>query len=137
MHTIDLHGMNREAAQRRIEEALENAPAYGEKVFRIIHGQGKHSGPDGGGFPVLKSWVRHWLTDGQNPYLHACQIYRGEEGSPYTAPNPGETVLVLGGAEQSSGVYHWEEDAAEREVRNHAKGMRADRLRKLRRKNYK
>ena len=136
MHTIDLHGLNREAAQQKIEAALQNAAQHGETVFRIIHGRGKHSGPAGGGFPVLKSWVRHWLATGKCAGLDSYQIYRGEDGSPYTPPNPGETILVLAGAENRSGNYDWEDDAAEREVRDNAKGLRADRLRKLRRKSY-
>lgn len=131
MKTIDLHGINREKAKQLLEETFQNAAEYGEAVIRIIHGQGKHSDQ----FPVLKSWVRHWLAARETPYSGSFKVYHGEEGSPYTAPNPGETIVVLA-EDVNQPVYFWEEDEEEREARNNAKGMRADRLRKLRRNNY-
>ena len=59
VETIDLHGMTLEEAKAKLEQKLCNAFQYGERVVRIIYGQGKHSA----NFPVLKSFVRRWLEE--------------------------------------------------------------------------
>lgn len=131
METIDLHGYNQEEARQLLERRLQNAAAYGERVVRIIHGQGKHSEV----FPVLKSFVRRWLEESDLAATLVAEVYRGEDGSPYTLPNAGETILVLKGA----GAAHHEpelnpEDEEEYEARRQAKAIRADRLRVARRR---
>jgi hypothetical protein len=133
METIDLHGLNRNEAQEKMEKGLDNALRSGEYVVRIIHGQGKHSEV----FPVLKSFVRHWLKESEFAAHHIKYIFRGEDGSPYTTPNPGETLVELNN--QPSIVANKTElldfeDEEEREGRRNAKRLRADRLRTARRR---
>lgn len=97
-----------------------------------MHGQGKHSEV----FPVLKSHVRKWLEESAFARERVVAFFRGEDGSPYTRPNAGETVVVLKGADSgppATPELDWEEEEA-REARRHAKGMRADRLRTARRR---
>ena len=93
VETIDLHGMTLEEAKVKLEQRLLNAYEYGERVVRIIHGQGKHSA----NFPVLKSFVRRWLENSAFAREYVETVFRGEDGSPYTLPNPGETVVRLKG----------------------------------------
>ena len=93
METIDLHGLGLAEARARLPEALAEARARGERVIRIIHGQGKHSES----FPVLKSFVRRWLEESDFARREVAIVFRGEDGSPYTPPNAGETVVVLRG----------------------------------------
>lgn len=125
--------MNRIEARYKVEAELLNAGEHGETVVRIIHGQGKHSEF----FPVIKSEVRQWLKESPVAQQNIESVFRGEDGSPYTLPNPGETVVLLKSAAHSNPepqISMAEED--EREARQNAKGIRADRLRKLRRQNY-
>lgn len=131
MEEINLHGLNQAEARRRLEEGLQGAVRHGVKVIRIIHGQGKHSES----FPVLKSFVRRWLEESGLARASVLSVFRGEDGSPYTAPNPGETVVLLKGTD----LTHTErersfEEEEEEEARRHAKGIRADRLRVARRR---
>jgi hypothetical protein len=131
MNLINLHGLNLEEARLKLENGLLSALENHEWVVRIIHGQGKHSEV----FPVVKSLVRRWLKESEFAVNHIETVYRGEDGSPYTAVNPGETIIVLknkGNQLLESELAYDEQE--EREARQHAKGMRADRLRKQRRK---
>ncbi|HEX7715141.1 MAG TPA: Smr/MutS family protein [Bacillota bacterium] len=131
METIDLHGYNQQEARELLERRLQNAAAYGERVVRIVHGQGKHSEV----FPVLKSFVRRWLEESDLAAMLVAEVYRGEDGSPYTLPNAGETILVLKGA---GTTYHEPQlnpdDEEEYEARRQAKAIMADRLRVARRR---
>ncbi|NLW55911.1 MAG: Smr/MutS family protein [Firmicutes bacterium] len=132
METIDLHGLSLEEAKIRLEKRLLSAFHYGEKVVRIIHGQGKHSEF----FPVIKSYVRHWLEESEFARQYVETYFRGEVGSPYTRPNPGETVVLFKGTEQSSGrneELSWEEEEEEW-ARKQAKRRRAEELRTKRRR---
>jgi len=130
MNSINLHGLNLEEAHAKLETGLKSALENREWVIRIIHGQGKHSEV----FPVIKSFVRRWLIQSEFALSNIETVYRGEDGSPYTIINPGETVIVLKGKPEQLPEPEWESDPdEEREGRQHAKGMRADRLRKLRR----
>jgi hypothetical protein len=129
MNSIDLHGLSVEEARVKLEIGLKSALVNQEWVVRIIHGQGKHSEV----FPVIKSMVRRWLD--QSDFAgHIQTIYRGEDGSPYTGVNPGETIVVLKSGQvqliDPKQEYDPEEEWA---ARRNRKGMRADRLRKLRR----
>lgn len=129
MNSIDLHGLTLVEARLKMETGLKSALVNGEWVVRIIHGQGKHSEA----FPVIKSMVRRWLDQSEFA-IHIQTFYRGEDGSPYTSMNPGETIVVLkSGTERPSEPELAYDPEEEREARQHSKGMRADRLRKLRR----
>jgi hypothetical protein len=124
METIDLHGLTLEEAKICLEKRLLSAYQYGEKVVRIIHGQGKHSEF----FPVIKSFVRRWLEESEFAREYVETYFRGEEGSPYTRPNPGETVLLFKGSDQTSGRYEelsWEEEEGDW-ARRQAKRWRAE-----------
>ena len=135
MVTIDLHGLSLEAAQEKVVCFLDGAYNHHEPVVRIIHGQGKHSEV----FPVIKSFVRHWLEESEFGREKITVVYRGEDGSPYTIPNPGETIVIL----KIPGISDLLEsqptlsvdDEEEREARKNAKAVRAERLRTARRRN--
>ena len=132
METIDLHGLSLEEAKERLEMRMRSAERFGEKVVRVIHGQGKHSEV----FPVIKSYVRRWLEESDFAREYVESVFRGEDGSPYTKINAGETVVLLKGAAELVGgepELDWEEEE-ERESRKLAKGQRADRLRVARRR---
>lgn len=131
MKTINLHGLTLDQARRDLEEKMNNAVLFGERVVCIIHGQGKHSET----FPVIKSYVRKWLESSGFAAEHVESVFRGEDGSPYTKPNAGETIVVLKGCEGlgHEDTFDWREEE-EDEARKNAKGIRADRLRKLRRR---
>lgn len=130
MENIDLHGLSLAEAKDKLEKRLTAALDYGERVVRVIHGQGKHSEY----FPVIKSHVRQWLESSEFALEHVESVFRGEDGSPYTSPNAGETVVVLRVEKPAHGEepVDWEEEEG-REARKMAKGMRADRLRTARR----
>lgn len=131
METIDLHGMTQEEAEETLKRRLLSAFQYGERTVRIIHGQGKHSTH----FPVLKSFVRRWLRESDFARTYVETVYRGEDGSPYTLPNPGETVVrlkgetIVGQDEEIDWVAEEEEWAA----RKQAKALKAQRRRAARR----
>lgn len=117
IESIDLHGLTRTAAIEKLTEKLLNALEYRESIVRIIHGQGKHSE----NFPVIKSAVRHWLEDSEFAKEHIRSIYRGEDGSPYTRPNAGETIIELKVSAtlvQSSAISWEEEERSEAERRS-------------------
>lgn len=130
IETIDLHGLTLDQARDRLQNGLEDAFQYNVGVVRIIHGRGKHSEV----FPVIKSYVRHWLKQSIFARERIASVFYGEDGSPYTSPNPGETIVLFKGANQypedTDGA--WEEE--EFEARKNAKSIRADRLRTLRRR---
>ncbi|TCL72426.1 Smr domain-containing protein [Hydrogenispora ethanolica] len=132
MNTIDLHGYSAAEAQLRLELHLLNALKHGERLVRIIHGQGKHSEH----FPVIKSQVRRWLTESPFAREHIRLVYRGEDGSPYTLPNAGETIveLVNDDAPPSRQPALDFDEEEEREARRNAKALRSDRLRTARRR---
>lgn len=131
--TIDLHGYSCDEARFKITEGLNNAFNYGEQIVRIIHGQGKHSEV----FPVIKSMVRHWLEDSDFARENVESIFRGEDGSPYTSPNPGETVVVLKNSfnKDLKPQLSYEEEER-REARANSKKIRAEQLRTARRRRY-
>ena len=123
--TINLHGLGLAEARERLPAGMEAALRHGERVVRIIHGQGKHSAV----FPVVKSFVRRWLEESDLARGAVEAVYRGEDGSPYTRPNPGETVVVLRGeGPEPPPAISWK-DEEEREARRHARKMRSPRRR--------
>ncbi|HBR30145.1 MAG TPA: hypothetical protein DD789_12005 [Firmicutes bacterium] len=133
METIDLHGMTLEEAKAKLEQRIENAFEYGERVVRIIHGQGKHSA----NFPILKSFVRRWLEEAELAQEYVETVFRGEDGSPYTLPNPGETVVRLKGETVigENEEIDWVADDEEWDVRKQIKGKKA-RQRRAARKQF-
>ena len=56
---LDLHSLHSEAARRLLLEFLHDATHNGLRCVCIIHGKGRHTE---GGEGILKSRVRHWLT---------------------------------------------------------------------------
>ncbi len=132
--TINLHGLGLAEVRARLPEALADARRHGERVIRIIHGQGKHSEA----FPVLKSFVRRWLEESDLARREVGVIFRGEDGSPYTPPNAGETIVVLRGPDRLEALpaappsVMAEEE--EREARRQTKALRAERNRIARRR---
>lgn len=133
MVTIDLHGITLEGAQEKIVQFFDGAYRRREKVVRVIHGQGKHSEV----FPVIKSFFRHWVQESEFGRKKIAAVYRGEDGSPYTTPNPGETIVVLnipGMSEPLEDEPTNSFDEEEREARRNAKAIRAERLRTARRR---
>ena len=56
---LDLHSLHSEAARRLLLEFLHDATQNSLRCVCVIHGKGRHSE---GGEGILKSRVRHWLT---------------------------------------------------------------------------
>ncbi len=56
--TLDLHGLTREAASRRLKNFIDRCLFLGHRRLRVIHGKG--SG-------VLREYVRHFLAE--NSYV--------------------------------------------------------------------
>jgi hypothetical protein len=133
MNSIDLHGLSLAEARQKLETGLQSALGRREPWVRIIHGQGKHSEV----FPVIKSFVRRWLKESEFALQYIESVFPGEDGSPLTSPNAGETIVLLRGAEVP--VSKKEPDFSEEEfeeARRNAKRLRADKLRTLRRQKY-
>ena len=57
--SLDLHSLHSDAARRLLLEFLHDASQSGLRCVCIIHGKGRHTE---GGEGILKSRVRHWLT---------------------------------------------------------------------------
>ena len=88
-------------------------------------------------FPVLKSFVRRWLEESDFARREGAMVFRGEDGSPYTTPNAGETIVVLRGvtnARETLPADSQMDGEEEHEARRQAKGLRADRNRIARRR---
>lgn len=130
MLTIDLHGYTLEKVQSELERKLQNGFEHGEGIVRIIHGQGKHSDY----FPVIKSYIRRWVEDSDFAREKIAMVFRGEDGTPYTKPNPGETILILKTVAPATELeISWEEEEAEEAQRN-ARRTRIAKTRKKQRK---
>lgn len=57
--SLDLHGLRSDAARKLLLEFMLEATQHGLRCVCVIHGKGRHTE---GGEGVLKSRVRHWLT---------------------------------------------------------------------------
>ena len=57
--SLDLHGLHSEAARKLLLEFMREATQHGLRCVCVIHGKGRHTE---GGEGILKSRVRHWLT---------------------------------------------------------------------------
>ena len=74
--SLDLHGLNSEAARRLLVDFLHNATGCKLRCVNVIHGKGWHSeGREG----ILKTRTRHWLT--QHPQVLAfCEAPQKDGG---------------------------------------------------------
>lgn len=75
--SLDLHGMQRDAARHHVASFLAECMAHGERCVRIVHGKG-HGSP--GRIPVLKRLVLGWLAQRQE-VLAYCQARTIEGGA--------------------------------------------------------
>ncbi len=57
--SLDLHGLNSDAARKLLQEFLRDATQRGLRCVCVIHGKGWHAD---GGEGILKSRTRHWLS---------------------------------------------------------------------------
>jgi len=57
--SLDLHGLNSDAARKLLLEFLREATRRGLRCVCIIHGKGRHTDSGQG---ILKIRARHWLT---------------------------------------------------------------------------
>jgi len=57
--SLDLHGLNSDAARKLLLEFLRDALRHGLRCVCVIHGKGWHTD---GGEGILKTRTRHWLT---------------------------------------------------------------------------
>lgn len=57
--SLDLHGLHSEAARKLLLEFMHEVTQHGLRCVCVIHGKGRHTE---GGEGILKSRVRHWLT---------------------------------------------------------------------------
>jgi DNA-nicking Smr family endonuclease len=75
--SLDLHGNNRDAARKLLQEFLHEAAQRGMRCVRVIHGKGTNSRD---GEAVLRKLARHWLT--RHPrVLGYCDATPGQGGS--------------------------------------------------------
>jgi DNA-nicking Smr family endonuclease len=58
---VDLHGLSRHEAEKRVKEFLLKSHKFGHRCVLIVHGRGLNS-PDS--FPVLKEMLPRWLNSG-------------------------------------------------------------------------
>ena len=57
--SLDLHGLSSDAARKLLLEFMHEVTQHGLRCVCVIHGKGRHTE---GGEGILKSRVRHWLT---------------------------------------------------------------------------
>lgn len=74
---LDLHGLTREAARRKLVWFLEKCAQQGYRCVRIIHGRG-HGSKDRQ--PVLKALIGGWLAQCE-AVLAFCQARQEDGGS--------------------------------------------------------
>nr|AOO54635.1 smr protein/muts2 [uncultured bacterium] len=74
--SIDLHGLNSDAARRLLVEFLHHATQHGLRCVNVVHGKGWRSeGREG----ILKTLTRHWLA--QHPQVLAfCEAPQSAGG---------------------------------------------------------
>ena len=88
--SLDLHGNNRDAARKLLQEFLHEATQLGMRCVLVIHGKGTNSRD---GEAVLRKLARHWLT--QHPrVLGYCDAPPGQGGS-------GAVLVLLKGTSQN------------------------------------
>jgi DNA-nicking Smr family endonuclease len=68
--SLDLHGLNSDAARKLLVEFLHNATQNGLRCVNVIHGKGWRSeGREG----ILKTLTRHWLKSTSLRYWHSAK----------------------------------------------------------------
>ena len=88
--SLDLHGNNRDAARKLLQEFLHEATQREMRCVLVIHGKGTNSR---GGEAVLRKLTRHWLT--QHPrVLGYCDAAPKQGGS-------GAVLVLLKGTSQN------------------------------------
>ncbi|RFC37870.1 MAG: DNA-nicking endonuclease, Smr domain [Candidatus Nitrotoga sp. SPKER] len=75
--TLDLHGFHSDAARKLLLEFLRDAVQHGLRFVCVIHGKGWQAGGKEG---VLKSRVRHWLSQ-YSEVLAFCEAPLNAGGS--------------------------------------------------------
>lgn len=75
--TLDLHGFHSDAARKLLLEFLRDAMQHSLRFVCVIHGKGWQAGGKEG---VLKSRVRHWLTQ-YSEVLAFCEAPQNAGGS--------------------------------------------------------
>lgn len=80
---LDLHGLNRNEAEREVGDFLDKAASLGWERVKIITGRGLNS-PDGQS--VLKEHIQAYLRD----HSYRFRVARGSEGG------PGSLIVELG-----------------------------------------
>lgn len=85
--TIDLHGLNQEAAHRRLVQFLIQAQRDGARYVLVITGKGRSDNPQTGTRGVLRRAVPHWLTSAELAHLvvgyDTAHIAHGGTGALY------------------------------------------------------
>ncbi|MEO6422896.1 MAG: Smr/MutS family protein [Candidatus Nitrotoga sp.] len=91
--TLDLHGFQSDGARKLLLEFLHDAVQHGLRFVCVIHGKGWQAGGKEG---VLKSRVRHWLTQ-YSEVLAFCE-------APQDAGGSGAVWILLKTGGQSSDI---------------------------------
>ncbi|MDO9103003.1 MAG: Smr/MutS family protein [Candidatus Nitrotoga sp.] len=91
--TLDLHGFQSDAARKLLLEFLRDAIAHNLRFVCVIHGKGWQAGGKEG---VLKSRVRHWLSQ-YSEVLAFCE-------APQNAGGSGAVWILLRVSSQSSDI---------------------------------
>ncbi|MDP1679629.1 MAG: Smr/MutS family protein [Candidatus Nitrotoga sp.] len=91
--TLDLHGFQSDAARKLLLEFLHDAVQHSLRFVCVIHGKGWQAGGKEG---VLKSRVRHWLSQ-YSEVLAFCE-------APQNAGGSGAVWVLLKASGQSSDI---------------------------------
>ncbi len=91
--TLDLHGFHNDAARKLLLEFLRDAVQHSLRFVCVIHGKGWQAGGKEG---VLKSRVRHWLSQ-YSEVLAFCE-------APLNAGGSGAVWVLLRAGGQSSDI---------------------------------
>lgn len=91
--TLDLHGFQSDAARKLLLEFLHSAMQHSLRFVCVIHGKGWQAGGKEG---VLKSRVRHWLSQ-YSEVLAFCE-------APQNAGGSGAVWVLLKAGGQSSDI---------------------------------
>lgn len=91
--TLDLHGLHSDAARKLLLEFLRDAVQHSLRFVCVIHGKGWQAGGKEG---VLKSRVRHWLSQ-YSEVLAFCE-------APLNAGGSGAVWVLLKASGQGSDI---------------------------------
>ncbi|NLF46579.1 MAG: Smr/MutS family protein [Syntrophomonadaceae bacterium] len=97
LEIIDLHGLNREEAWRKVETNIKWCIDHNVDVVDIIHGKGHHSQNN---FSVIKQEVRQKIKNHPSLREAGYRIINGESDLPVALTfDEGHTLLVKAGRE--------------------------------------